>query len=150
MKMLKVLFPGFLAAAMVMATGCGKKQSDPESALQDAVKEMEKGIPESTAAPAPVTPAPGPAPAQPANAPPPPVAAQMNQAVSAYKGGNYVDAVARLQQLRAMKGKTPEQTLALQEAIASVMGELYTRASKGDTRAQAAVKEYERIQNSRQ
>jgi hypothetical protein len=74
----------------------------------------------------------------------------MNQAVTAYQGGHYVDAVTRLQQLRAMTGKTPEQTMALQEAIAAVMGELYTRASKGDARAKAAVKEYERIQNARQ
>ena len=147
MNNLRAGWAGLLAGITLLAGCGGDKPADPESALQAAVKEMEKA-PET---PAPAAVAPAAAPQQPVNAAPPPsMGVQMNQAVTAYQGGNFVDAVTRLQQLRAMKGKTPEQTLALQEAIASVMGELYTRASKGDTRAQAAVKEYERIQTMRQ
>lgn len=140
--------------AVLVSTGCNKK-TDTNSALEQAVQVMEQAessqaapvsVPQQTT----VTTSPtAPAQAAPAVATTS-VAQQMNQAVAAYKGGHYVDAVTRLQQLRALTGKTPEQTLALQEAIAAVMAELYTRASKGDTRAQTAVKEYERIQNARQ
>lgn len=140
-----------LTAATML--GC-KKQADAGGALEEAAKTIEQ----ADAAQPVVAPVPQPASPQPAAAPAQPapvvattaVAQQMNQAVTAYKGGHYVDAVTRLQQLRAMTGKTPEQTMALQEAIAAVMAELYTRASKGDARAKAAVKEYERIQTSRQ
>lgn len=132
-------------------TGCSK-QPDADSALEDAAKAMEQTVagqpPAATPLPQPASPTPTPTQPAPVIATTA-IAQQMNQAVTAYKGGQYVDAVTRLQQLRAMTGKTPEQTLALQEAMAAVMGELYTRASKGDARAKAAVKEYERIQNSR-
>jgi len=153
MKIAAPFLAGVLTAAVVTMTGCGR-QPDADGALKEAVRAMEQADasqPVATPAPQPASPPPTAAPTQPA-----PVVAttsvaqQMNQAVTAYKGGYYVDAVTRLQQLRAMTGKTPEQSLALQEAIAAVMGELYTRASKGDARAKAAVKEYERIQNSRQ
>lgn len=72
----------------------------------------------------------------------------MTQAVASYKAGQYVDAVTRLQWLRARKGNTPEQIMALQEATAAVMGEIYARAARGDAVAQKAVKEYERLQNA--
>jgi hypothetical protein len=72
----------------------------------------------------------------------------MNQAVAAYKSGNYEDAVSKLQWLRAQKGTTPQQLTALQEATAAVMGEIYARAQKGDARAVAAVKQYEALQNA--
>ena len=78
-----------------------------------------------------------------------PVSQQMTQAVASYKSGHYEDAVVRLQWLRARKGNTAEQILALQEATAAVMGEIYARAARGDPAAQKAVKEYERLQNSR-
>jgi hypothetical protein len=140
-------------AAGVAVAGCGK-QPDADSALEAAVQAMEQpeaGQPAAAPVPPPASPPRAAAPTQPTPViATTSVAQQMNQAVTAYKGGHYVDAVTRLQQLRAMTGKTPEQTMALQEALAAVMGELYTRASKGDAWAQAAVKEYERIQNARQ
>jgi hypothetical protein len=72
----------------------------------------------------------------------------MTQAVISYKAGQYVDAVTRLQWLRARKGNTPEQIMALQQATAAVMGEIYARAARGDPVAQKAVKEYERLQTA--
>jgi hypothetical protein len=152
---MKTPVPVFVIAltAAVAVAGCSK-QPDADSALEAAVQAMEQpeaGQPVAAPVPQPTSPSHAAAPTQPTPAiATTAVAQQMNQAVTAYQGGHYVDAVTRLQQLRAMTGKTPEQTMALQEAIAAVMGELYTRASKGDARAKAAVKEYERIQNARQ
>src|SRR5688572_9131521 len=109
----------FLTTAVITMTGCSK-QADAGSALEEAAKAMDQPNPDqpgASAVPQPTAPAPAATPTQPV-----PVivtttvAQQMNQAVAAYKGGQYVDAVTRLQQLRAMTGKTPEQTLALQEA----------------------------------
>lgn len=74
-------------------------------------------------------------------------AQQMSQTVTSYKSGNYEDAVTRMLWLRSVKGVTPEQLRAIQEASAAVMGDLYMRASKGDARAQAAVKQFEARQN---
>ena len=73
----------------------------------------------------------------------------MNQAVVAYKSGNLEDAVTRLQTLRASPVLTPQQRLALNDAMAAVMTEIYTMASKGDARAIAAVKQYEYMQTHR-
>jgi hypothetical protein len=73
----------------------------------------------------------------------------MTQAIASYKSGHYEDAVTRLQWLRGRKGNTPEQLMAIQEAMAAVMGEIYARAARGDAAAQKAVKEYERLQNAR-
>ena len=72
----------------------------------------------------------------------------MNQALASYKSGNFEDAVTQLQKLRAQPVMTPQQRMALQDAMAAVMTDIYTRAANGDARAQQAVKEYERMQNS--
>lgn len=73
----------------------------------------------------------------------------MNQAMVAYKSGKLEDAVVQLQKLRAQSAITPQQRMALQDAMAAVMTDIYARAAKGDARAQQAVKEYERMQNAR-
>lgn len=83
-----------------------------------------------------------------ANAAPPPVQ-QMNEAVASYKSGNLEDAVTRFQKMRIHGTLSGEQLMALNSAMAAVMGDIYARAAKGDARAQAAVKEYERMQNAR-
>ena len=73
----------------------------------------------------------------------------MNQAVAAYKAGNLEDAVTRLQKLRASPVMTPQQRMALNDAMAAVMSEIYAMAEKGDGRAIAAVKQYEFMQTHR-
>jgi|ERR1019366_1704794 outer membrane protein assembly factor BamD (BamD/ComL family) len=77
------------------------------------------------------------------------VNAQMNQAVALYKGGNYVNAVARLQSLQYKAPKTPEQTMSLLSAEAAVMNELNERAARGDAQAQEAIRQYTQRQNAR-
>ena len=76
-------------------------------------------------------------------------AQQMNQAVAAYKAGNLEDAVTRLQKLRATRVMTPDQRIALNDAMAAVMAEIYGLAAQGDARAIQAVKQYEMMQNQR-
>ena len=44
---------------------------------------------------------------------------------------------------------SPEQRMALQDNIASVMQEVYALAQNGDVRAKAAVAQYERMQTAR-
>lgn len=90
-------------------------------------------------------PAPALAPA-PGNSPAPAPAQAMQQAVQAYKGGQFEDAVVRLQKLRATPTMTPQQRMALNDAMAAVMGDIYALAAKGDPRAIQAVKQYERMQ----
>jgi hypothetical protein len=70
----------------------------------------------------------------------------MSQAMAVYQAGNYQDAVARLQKLRSTPVMTPQQRIALNDAMAAVMSELYTLAEQGDTRAAQAIKQYERMQ----
>jgi hypothetical protein len=119
--------------------------------MEKAAKVLEQSRPSPVPAPvaAPVQPvaAPAPAaqPAQPVTSQP--VAQQMNQAMAAYKSGDYLDAVTRLQLLRTKVAKTPEQTMAIQDAMAAVMAELYARAEKGDTRAKQAIKEFQEMRN---
>ena len=59
------------------------------------------------------------------------------------------DAVTRLQILRAQPALTPDQRMALQDSIATVVAEIYALAEKGDARAAAAVIQYERMQTRR-
>jgi len=132
----------------VVLPGCGKKT--------DASAEMEKAASAlATAEPAP-DPAAAPQPAQPIQAAPAPdaapspaPAAQMSQAMVAYKAGNLEDAVTRLQNLRAMPSMTSQQRMAMNDAMAAVMSDIYILASKGDSRAIQAVKQYEQMQTQR-
>jgi hypothetical protein len=66
--------------------------------------------------------------------------------LAAYKSGDLQDAVTRLQKLRATPVMTPQQRIALNDAMAAVMSEIYGLAAKGDARAIAAVKQYEELQ----
>lgn len=142
-----------LCGAAVAATlsGCGKK-TDVAGELDRAAKEM--GVPEAAPTPAAVPAvAPEAQPAQQQAAAPVPQAQapaqQMNQAVTAYKSGNLEDAVSQFQRLRSQPAMTPQQRMALQDALAAVMTDIYARAAKGDPRAVQAVKDYERMQNMR-
>ena len=48
-----------------------------------------------------------------------------------------------MEKARSNPNKTPQQMMAVQDAIAAVMRDLYARAAKGDVAAQQAVKKYE-------
>lgn len=94
---------------------------------------------------APAVPADGAAEADPGPAP----AEQVKKAIADFKAGKMEDAVTRLQLLRAQPVMSPEQRMALQDNIASVMQEVYALAQNGDARAKAAVAQYERMQTGR-
>jgi hypothetical protein len=126
--------------------GCSQK-ANAKSELEKAAAALEKSDPTPTAA----QPRP-PAEAAPINLSANPTrtaaspAQQMKEAIAAYKAGNLDDAVTRLQKLRAMPAMSPEQRIALNDAMAAVMTEIYTLAAKGDGRAVQAVKQYEQMQ----
>ena len=157
-NVLRVTVLGAVLASGVI--GCSQK-NDPESELKKAANAMEQAAPAASTAPAQPAPTPVVQPIQPiqpiqptqptavAAAPPVPPAQQMNQAMASYKAGNYEDAVTRLQQMRTKAAMTPQQRMALQDAMAAVMTEVYTLAAKGDARAIQAVKQYEQMRNAR-
>jgi len=129
-----------LTAIAALLPGCSRKV-DAQSELERATREMQQA---GQSAPV----------AQPATTPPgtraqtPAVPAeQMNQAMTSYKAGNYEDAVTRLQQLRATPVMTPQQRMALQDAIAAVMADIAVMAEKGDPRAIQALRRYRSMQN---
>ena len=134
----------FGLSLLLALAGCSHK-TNADSELEKATSLMEQPAPAPPPAPAPVqteqapqlepTPAPAPVPSQ-----------EMKQAVAAYKSGDLQDAVTRLQKLRATPVMTPQQRIALNDAMAAVMSEIYGLAAKGDARAIAAVKQYEDLQ----
>jgi len=123
-----------LAVLVLAATAC--KKEDPVAELEKSAAALEKtpAAPADGATDAPA----GPAPAE-----------QVKQAITDFKAGKMEDAVNRLQLLRAQPAMTPEQRMALQDSIASVMQEIYAMAQNGDARAKAAVAQYERLQTAR-
>lgn len=140
-----------ILAGAVILTGCGHK-TDVSTQLQKAESELAKSEP-APAAPAQNAPAPQPNTPAASSADTPVAAApsqQMKQAMVAYKAGNLEDAVTRLQKLRATPTMNAQQRIALNDAMASVMTEIYTMAAKGDGRAIAAVKQYEFLQTHQQ
>ena len=118
---------------LLAAPGCSKP--DPAAELEKAAAALEKA---PAAPPAPGSDAPAVTPSQ-----------QLKGAMEDYKAGKMEDAVTRLQLLRSTPVLTPEQRMALQDSIASVMAEIYALAEKGDKRAIAAVAQYERMQTGR-
>jgi len=141
----------FGASLALAVSGCSRK-TDAKTELEKAASAL------SAAEPAPVAPLPVPSqPTQPVEATTTPQAVaapstsqQMKQALAAYKAGNLEDAVTRLQKLRATSAMSPEQRIALNDAMAAVMTEIYSLAEKGDARAKLAVKQYEQMQTRRQ
>ncbi|MEN9547388.1 MAG: hypothetical protein RLZZ356_2120 [Verrucomicrobiota bacterium] len=123
-----------LALLVLTATAC--KKEDPVAELEKSAAAMDK---------APAAPAEAGAEANPGPAP----AEQVKKAIADFKAGKMEDAVTRLQLLRAQPAMTPEQRMALQDSIASVMQEVYAQAQNGDARAKAAVAQYERLQTAR-
>lgn len=130
----------FLALGMMaVASGCGGKK-DSTTELEGAAN---KFVTESAAAAAPA--AAGDIAAAATVAP----SQQMREVVDSYKGGKLEDAVTRLQNLRATPTMTGPQRMALNDAMAVIMNDIYARAAKGDARAAQAVKQYELLQNQR-
>ena len=136
------------ATLAVALSGCSKK-SDASAEMEKAANAMATAepTPDATAAPQPAQPIQT-APA-PDTTPSPAPAAQMSQALVAYKAGNLEDAVTRLQKLRAMPTMTAQQRMAMNDAMAAVMADIYALAAKGDSRAIQAVKLAEQMQNQR-
>ena len=134
------------AGLVVLLAGCSRKPSA-KAELEKAATAMEQAAPAAPQASAPVQAAqPVPTESKPATAPTPAPAQEMRQALAAYQGGNLQDAVTRLHRLRAAPIMTPEQRIAVNDAVAAVMGEIYGLAAKGDPRAIQAVKQYEQMQ----
>jgi len=147
-----VTWIGVGTAAAALLVGCSHK-TDAKTELEKAANALAQG--DNTPpppAPAPVAqPAPAeasPPAAEPAAPPPVPASQQMQEAMTFYKTGQLEDAVKRLQKLRATPTLTPQQRMAVQDGVAAVMNEIYEMAAKGDTRAIAAVRQYEEM-NSR-
>lgn len=124
-----------VASLIVPMLGCRQKV--------DATTEMEKAaVIMEEPKPSPARPAPA-ATAAKVAAP----AQEMKSALDSYKNGDLQDAVTRLQRLRATPVMTPQQRIAVNDAIAAVMTEISALAAKGDPRALQAVQQYERMQN---
>jgi len=129
---------------LAVYVGCARK-STTTAELEKAASALEQAAPAQPPGPAPVqsvetsqsAPTPG------AELPP---SQEMKQALAAYKGGDLQDAVTRLQALRATRVMTPQQRIALNDAMAAVMSEIYGLAASGDARAMQAVKQYEKLQ----
>ena len=122
--------------------GCGGKK-DANTELQRAAAAMAQPDPSPTApATEPVQPASPTIQTAPATTP----AQEMSQAMTAYKSGDLDDAVRRLQKLRATPVLSAEKRMAVNDATAAVMSEIYALADKGDARAIQAVKLYEEMQ----
>jgi hypothetical protein len=131
-----------LCAALAFFTGCSRK-TDATGDLDKAAK----ALAQADVAPPTATQVAPPAAAAASGQQSP--SQQMNQAMTLYKSGDYQNAMAHLQTLRQRSTLSPQQNMALQDAMAAVMTDVYTRASKGDARAQQAVKEYEQSKNVR-
>ncbi len=127
--------PTYLALVAAVLTACSKP--DPVAELEKSAAAMEKAG-ATPAAAGEAEPTPTVAPAQ-----------EVKQAVADFKAGKMEDAVTRLQILRAQPALTPDQRMALQDSIATVVAEIYALAEKGDARAAAAVIQYERMQTRR-
>ena len=123
----------------VLAAGCGEKAT-PAADLEKAANQF---------ATAEAPPPPPPTGELTATAPAAAPVQQMREAVEAYKTGKLEDAVIRLQTLRATPVMTGPQRMALNDAMAAVMNDIYSLAAKGDARAIQAVKQYEKMQTQR-
>lgn len=117
--------------ALITLCGCSGKK-DAATELADTVKTLEKP-----------SDAPQASPTANVNQALPPPSQQVNAALTSFKAGNYSDAIVNMEKARTNPNKTPQQMMAVQDAIAAVMRDLYARAAKGDVAAQQAIKQYQ-------
>ncbi len=132
-----------------MLCGCGDRK-DANTELQKAATAMAQPEPVQAAPAAEPVQQASPAAAPNQTAPATTPVQEMHQAMTAYKAGDLDDAVRRLQKLRATPVLSAEKRIAVNDATAAVMGEIYELAAKGDARAIQAVKLYEQMQTHRQ
>jgi len=149
MKAARILLALSLCLAAAVPIGCGSKR-DVNSELQKAAAAMAQPEPAQEAQP-PVAEATQQAPSATAaqTTPAHTLGQQMNQAIAAYKAGNLDDAVVGLEKLRATPVMSAEKRMALNDAMAAVMSEIYALAEKGDARAIQAVKLAEQMRTQR-
>ncbi len=133
-----------LTVSIAILSGCGKK-TDAATELSNTVKVLEKPDPGQQAS-APQVAAP-----QTPNSPPTqlPPAQQVSQALTSLKAGKYADTIIYMESARSNPNKSPAQMMAIQDAMASVMNDLYTRAANGDAAARAAINKYNEERNRR-
>lgn len=126
-----------LAVSLVILAGCGKKP-EASTELAKTIQALEQPNPAAqvSAQSSPTTQA-----SQPAQ--------QVSQAVTALKAGDYTETIAHMEAARSNPHKTPQQMMAIQDAMAVVMTDLYDRAAKGDAVAQQAIKKYQEDRNKR-
>lgn len=60
-----------------------------------------------------------------------------------------METIVQMEMARSNPNKTPQQMIAIQDAMASVMSDLYARAAKGDAAAKEAIKRYNEERNRR-
>ena len=122
---------------VMLGSGCRKKTDSQSNANFESAA---ASFTAADAAPAqPAAPGAGPVPV-------PAAAQEMQSAVQAYKVGQFEEAVTRLQKLRHTKGISGAQLMALNDAMAAMMGDIQKLADKGDQRAVQAIKRYEKMQ----
>lgn len=131
-----VVIAAVIISAVIIA-GCGKK-TDASTELAETIKVLEQAppLPQAPAQPSP-------------NAPATLPAHQVSQALASLKEGKYADTIVQLEMARDNPNKTPQQMLAIQDAMAAVMSDLYTRAANGDAQAKQAIKQYQENRNKR-
>jgi len=144
-----IFFALVLCLTAALPTGCGSKK-DANTELQKAAVAMAQPEPPQDAPAAEPAPPTSSATATTQTTPASTPAQEMNHAMVAYKAGDLDDAVRRLQKLRATPVLSAEKRIAVNDATAAVMGEIYELAAKGDARAIQAVKLYEEMQTHRQ
>ena len=121
----------------LLVVGCSKKP-DASTELAKTVKVLEQTAPAPQAA------------AQPsANAPTALPAQQVSQALASLKEGKYTETIVQMEKARYNPNKTPQQMIAIQDAMAAVMSDLYTRAANGDSAAKQAIAKYQAERNRR-
>lgn len=123
-----------MVSALIIV-GCSKK-TDASNALVKTLQVLEElpPLPQAPAKPDPKAPTTLPV-------------HQVSQALASLKAGNYSDTISQMESARINPNKTPQQMMAIQDAMASVMVDLYNRAANGDAAAQQAIKKYQENRN---
>ena len=132
-----------LSISVVVLGGCSKK-TDVNAELENAVKVLDGSNPGQVSTPQ------APA-AQPQNAPVAQMAPaqQVSQALTSLKEGKYTETITYMESARSNPRKSPEQMMAIQNAMAAVMNDLYARAANGDAAARQAINKYNEERNRR-
>ena len=132
-----------LSISAVLLGGCSKK-TDVNAELEKAVKVLDGYNPAQS--PTPQAPTVQPQNASIAQMAP---AQQVNEALTSLKEGKYTETITYMESARSNPRKSPEQMMAIQNAMAAVMNDLYARAANGDAAARQAINKYNEERNRR-